>query len=77
MSEPKFYRRKLRPLKSDNSVEDTIIPFDLLFEAKKRRIEMMERESIARRIITLSKRTRLKIRVKLFLIRLWKKIRKQ
>jgi len=77
MSEPKFYRRKIRPTKPNDSAESLIIPSELLFEAKKRRIGMMERENIARRIITLPRRTKLKIRIRLFFKRLWVKMQKQ
>lgn len=77
MSEPKFYRRKLRPPKLDDSAENMDISADLLLEEKKRRIAMMERENIARRIITLPRRTKLRIRIKLFFKRLWVKMKKR
>lgn len=77
MSEPKFYRRKLRPPKPNDSAGNIIIPLDLLREEKKRRIEMIARENVARRIITLPRRTKLKIRVRLFFKRLWVKMKKK
>lgn len=76
MSEPKFYRRKIRPPKADD-FDDATIPVQLLSERNKRRIEMVNRESVARKIITLPGRTKLKIRVRLFFKRLWVKVRKQ
>ena len=77
MSEPKFHRRKLRPPKPNDSAGNIIIPFALQKEEKKRRIEMIARENVARRIITLPRRTKLKIRVRLFFKRLWVKMKKQ
>jgi hypothetical protein len=53
------------------------ISSDLLLEEKRRRIGMMERENIARRVITLPRRTKLRIRIKLFFKRLWVKMKKQ
>lgn len=76
MSEPKFYRRKLRLPKPNDSSSEMAIPADLWLEEKKRRIEIMNRENVARRIITLPRRTVLRIRFKLFLKRLWTKITK-
>lgn len=77
MSEPKFYRRKLRPPKPSDFEEKLEISSDLLLEEKRRRIGMMQRENIARRIITLPRRTKLRIRIKLFLKRLWVKMKKR
>jgi len=61
----------------DDSAENMDISADLLLEEKKRRIAMMERENIARRIITLPRRTKLRIRIKLFFKRLWVKMKKR
>ena len=77
MSEPKFHRRKIQMPKSNDSAENIIIPLALLGEQKKRRIEMIARENVARRIITLPRRTKLKIRVRLFFKRLWVKMKKR
>ena len=77
MSEPQFYRRKLRPQKRVDSFSDIRIPSELINEARKRRIELIQRENIVERFIGLPRWMRTKIRFKLFLTRLWIKIRKQ
>lgn len=53
------------------------IPADLLAEAQKRRIEMVEREMTTQAYLALPLRRRVRIRIKLFFINLWKKIRRQ
>jgi hypothetical protein len=53
------------------------IPADLLAEAQKRRIEMVEREVATRFYQQLPFGVRAWIRIKLFFINLWKKIRNQ
>ena len=77
MSEPKFYRRKILPQRGNSPSEDIRIPSALLVEARRRRIELIQRENIVERFIDLPKWMRTKIRFKLFLTRLWIKIRKQ
>lgn len=77
MPEPKFYRRKILPQGENSLSEDIRIPSALLVEARRRRIELIQRENIVERFIDLPKWMRTKIRFKLFLTRLWIKIRKQ
>jgi hypothetical protein len=66
-------RRKNRP----RLIGGAYIPADLLAEAQKRRIEMVEREIATQTYLALSLRRRVWIRIKLFFINLWKKIRRQ
>ncbi len=66
-------RRKNRP----RLIGGAYIPADLLAEAQKRRIEMVEREMATQAYLTLPFRRRVRIRIKLFFINLWKKIRRQ
>ncbi len=66
-------RRKNRP----RLIGGAYIPADLLAEAQKRRIEMVEREMATQTYLALPLRRRVRIRIKLFFINLWKKIRRQ
>ena len=66
-------RRKNRP----RLIGGAYIPADLLAEAQKRRIEMIEREMATQAYLALPLRRRVRIRIKLFIINLWKKIRRQ
>lgn len=66
-------RRKNRP----RLIAGMYIPADLLAEAQKRRIEMVEREVATRFYQQLPFGVRAWIRIKLFFINLWKKIRNQ
>lgn len=66
-------RRKNRP----RLIGGAYIPADLLAEAQKRRIEMVEREMTTQAYLELPLRRRVRIRIKLFFINLWKKIRRQ
>jgi len=77
MSEPKFYRRKIRPQKRIDSFNDIRIPSDLIDEARRRRIELIRREIITERSSRLPQWKSVMIRFKLFLTRLWTKMRKQ
>ena len=77
MSEPKFYRRKILPQRGNSPSEDIRIPSALLVESRRRRIELIQRENIVERFTDLPKWMRTRIRFKLFLTRLWIKIRKQ
>lgn len=66
-------RRKNRP----RLIGGAYIPADLLAEAQKRRIEMVEREIATQTYLALPLRRRVWIRIKLFFINLWKKLRRQ
>lgn len=66
-------RRKNKP----RLIGGAYIPADLLAEAQKRRIEMVEREIAMQTYLALPFRRRVWIRIKLFFINLWKKIRRQ
>ena len=66
-------RRKNRP----RLIGGTYIPADLLAEAQKRRIEIVEREIATQTYLALPLQRRVWIRIKLFFINLWKKIRRQ
>ena len=66
-------RRKNRP----RLIGGAYIPADLLAEAQKRRIEIVEREIATQTYLALSLQRRVWIRIKLFFINLWKKIRRQ
>ncbi len=66
-------RRKNRP----RLIGGAYIPADLLAEAQKRRIEMVEREIATQTYLALPFQRRVWIRIKLFFINLWKKIRRQ
>jgi hypothetical protein len=66
-------RRKNRP----RLIGGAYIPADLLAEAQKRRIEMVEREIATQTYLALPLQRRVWIRIKLFFINLWKKIRRQ
>lgn len=66
-------RRKNRP----RLIGGAYIPADLLAEAQKRRIEMVEREIATQTYLALPIQRRVWIRIKLFFINLWKKIRRQ
>ncbi len=66
-------RRKNRP----RLIDGMYISADLLAEAQKRRIEIVEREVATRFYQQLPFVVRAWIRIKLFFINLWKKIRNQ
>lgn len=66
-------RRKNRP----RLINGAYIPADLLAEAQKRRIEMIQREAAGQYYRALPFTARAWIRIKVFFIRLWTKLKKQ
>ena len=66
-------RRKNKP----RLINGIYIPADLLAEAQRRRIEKIQREAVSQYYHSLPLATRLRIRLKIFIKRLWTKMQKK